>query len=83
MSAINDSKEIQEWYGHPPKEVGQGVYVILDVKGKLHWCPSGNNLRSCHNAEPNKYLTGPIYLSLSKEDYNRFIKWFDDFCDRW
>jgi hypothetical protein len=74
-----DSLDILQSYNHP-KYVGgqgQGVYIILDSRGKLHWCPSGNNLKSMYQRNPEKYLTGPIWLPLSVEDYNRFHDEFD------
>lgn len=76
---IRDSKGILEYYDHPKE--GQGVYVFLGEQGKLKWCPSGNNLKTFHEAAPEKYLTGPIFLPLSKEDHQRFLQEFHRQCD--
>ena len=79
---IRNSKEIQEFYGHPADGEGQGVYMMLEVKGKVHWCPSGNELSRWHELEPTRWLTGPIFVPLSKEDHERFAKEFRRKVDR-
>lgn len=78
-----DSKEIQEWYGHPPKDEGQGVYVMIDAKGESHWCSSGNELRRVHEISPSEWLTGPIYMTISAEDKKRLDAWLENVCDNW
>jgi hypothetical protein len=78
-----DSKKILESYGHPKYagEEGQGVYTMLDAKGKLHWCPSGNELRRVHELNPSRWLTGPMFTALSVEDHKRFMDEFNRQCD--
>lgn len=77
--APRDSHEILDGYPHPPKEEGQGVYIMVDTNGKSHWCPSGNELRRVYLLNPSLYLTGPIYVPLSKVDKDRLFKWMDDY----
>lgn len=79
MSGANDSTTIQEWYDHPTD--GQGVYVMYHKTGKFSWCPSGNELRRVYLLDPACWISGPIFLPLSKEDYDRIMKDFKDACD--
>jgi hypothetical protein len=76
---MNDSTVIQDFYTHPTD--GQGVYVMYHKAGSFHWCPSGNELRRAYLSCPEVWLTGPIFLPLSKEDHSRVMKDFDDACD--
>jgi len=75
---MNDSKIIKEWYDHPPKEEGQGVYVMFTKDGDLKWCPSGNELRRIHEIDPSQWMSGPIFLSLSKADDGRIREFLED-----
>lgn len=78
---MEDSTIIKEWYGHP--EDGQGVYTMIDAKGRSHWCFSGNEMSRVYKMFPENYLTGPIYLHLSKEDYDRLYNWLEDDITSW
>lgn len=68
-----DTKQIQEWYTHPKyaNEEGQGYYVMIDIYLKAYICSSGNELKRVHQLDPSKWLTGPMWLPMSKEDYTR------------
>lgn len=68
-----DSLVIQDRYTHPMHVglPGQGVYVIFDKHGKISYSLSGNNLKWFYERKPENYMTGPIWLPLSPEDYNR------------
>lgn len=78
---MQDSKIIQDWYGHP--ENGKGVYTMIDIEGKAHWCHSGNEMSRVYKLWPDNYLTGPVYLHLSKEDCDRLYKWTEDSISSW
>lgn len=82
---VRDSKEILPVYGHPSSvgAEGQGMYVMLHRDGKLSWSPSGNNMRQIHERQPEAWLTGPIFLPMSREDYERFITEFRRACDNY
>ena len=76
-----DSKDIAESYGHPPAGELKGVYTMLDSRGKLHWCPSGNEMRRVHELNPDMWATGPLFFQMSDEDYERFMESFEMMCD--
>jgi hypothetical protein len=79
MFGPRDSTVIQDSYGHPTD--GQGVYVMYHKTGKFSWCPSGNELRRVYLLDPTEWLTGPIFLPLSKEDHTRIIENFNEACE--
>lgn len=83
--APRDSKVIQDWYNHPqyctPKQEGQGRYIMIDMHMRMHQCSSGNELRRIHELNPEKWLTGPMWMPLSQEDYDRIKAREDHFID--
>ena len=79
MFGTNDSTIIQDRYDHPAE--GQGVYVMYHKTGSFQWCPSGNELRRVYLLDPTIWISGPIFLPLSKEDHSKIMQNFRDACD--
>lgn len=78
-----NSLEILSSYTHPKYEgvEGQGVYVMYSKSGSFSWCPSGNELKRVYEQDPKEWLSGPIWLPLSKEDYDRIMNDFKEMCE--
>ena len=87
MFEPRDSKHILDWYEHPkyatPPQEGQGRYIMMNQLLEVFSCSSGNELRRIHELDPSRWLTGPIWVPLSKEDNDRIRAKEDHMMDNW
>lgn len=47
------------------------MYVMMDINLRMHSCKSGNEMKRVYNLNPANWITGPVWLPLSKEDSDR------------
>ena len=68
--------EVKEWYEHVYRS---SIFVMMDKDMKLHWCPSGNELRRIYLLDPSQWLSAPTELPISPELDKKIMDWMDDF----
>jgi hypothetical protein len=61
---------LKQVYARPQKE---GIWIAFhkDVYGNQEciYCPSGNNLAGIIEANPERYITDPIFLPMTNKQY--------------
>lgn len=76
----------RDFLDNPPSwhhEDGMRIYVFFDAKQKCYWSPSGNNLNSYYERNPERYLSQAIRVGLSREEYISIYGYFDYCIDNY
>lgn len=70
----------ENFLDNPPqwfKEDGMRIYIIFNVRHECYWSPSGNNLNSFYDRNPERYLSRAIRVNLEREDYINIYAYSD------
>lgn len=57
------------------------IYIVFTKYNRCVWSPSGNNLNSFYDREPEHFLTKAIRVPISKECYVQLYAHFEWACD--
>lgn len=74
----------EKFLDNPPawhNEDGMRIYVFFDANKECFWSPSGNNLNSYYERNPERYLSRAIRVELTRESYIRLYGYFDSWTD--
>lgn len=74
----------EKFLDNPPEwhvKDGARLYIIFDTMQRCYWSPSGNNLNSIHDRNPDQYLSKAIRVELDRSAYVALMGYFDCMCD--
>lgn len=77
-------KDVESFLDNPPdwfKNDGMRLYIMFNNRRECYWSPSGNNLNSFYNKNPEYYFTQAIRVELDRQSYINIYSYFNYLCD--